>query len=549
MRVTPRDVLERFTPGSVLLAPALAAQAGRQPDPPRPDAPVGADVAADGPASDAAGDPQDAPAQEPPPEEPDPWAERGLIVHEPEASPGYVLYSPLRSTTTYLVDNAGQVVHEWPSAYGPGALYLLEDGSLLRCSRLVDPPFFHGGGIYGRLERLAPDGTVTWSYELANDQRMLHHDVDVLPNGNILAIAWERIDAEDALRRGRHPEALHREEGLWPDLLVEIRPTLPEGGEVVWEWRAWDHVVQDLDRRLLAFGQVAEHPGRFDINGEHRDEPPLSAEALARQEDLEEQMRALGYVGGDDSDEDRDRRQRPDWFHTNAVDHHAEHDLIVLSSPNWDELWVIDHSTTTAEAATDSGGRWGQGGEILWRWGHPRRYGAGSDDDRRLFAQHDPQWLDGSNAGAAPGAAGAAAASGLRLTVFNNGGERPGGDRSSVDEIVLPFDPARGFLRDEGAAFGPAAPEWTYEEAGRFYSGFISGAQRLPNGNTLICQGAAGRIFEVTRDGRIVWEYRNPHTGDAPAPKGVGGVPPNALFRATRYAPEHPGILALLGGG
>lgn len=83
---------------------------------------------------------------------------------------------------------------------------------------------------------------------------------------------------------------------------------------------------------------------------------------------------------------------------------------------------------------------------------------------------------------------------------------------------------------------------------------FISGAQRLSNGNTLICSGANSRLFEVTPTGKIVWEYR---TGiarpDAPVTAGgmrkPGDPEPDAaamrgvgVFRATRYPPDYPGL-------
>jgi hypothetical protein len=51
-------------------------------------------------------------------------------------------------------------------------------------------------------------------------------------------------------------------------------------------------------------------------------------------------------------------------------------------------------------------------------------------------------------------------------------------------------------------------------DANRFYSPFISGAQRLPNGNTLITEGSGGRVIEVTKDHQIVWEFINPHFGN-----------------------------------
>ena len=111
-------------------------------------------------------------------------------------------------------------------------------------------------------------------------------------------------------------------------------------------------------------------------------------------------------------------------------------------------------------------------------------------------------------------------------------------------ELILPM-----FVR-EGATFGPAKPVWEYSDPGTFYSAFISGAHRVPNGNTLICAGTDGRVFEVTPEGKVVWDYWNPFGGEVEANFGKAagknnaptGVPPKALFRATRIAKDHPGL-------
>lgn len=349
-----------------------------------------------------------------------------------------------------------------------------------------------------------------------------------------------------------------------------------------------------------------------------------------------------GDAGGGPGD--GPRGPEPDWLHTNSVDYDPENDLVLLSTPRLSEIWIIDHSTTSAQAASHSGGRRGRGGDLLYRWGNPKSHGAGTDADRRLFAQHDARFVPKGLPGAG------------HVTIFNNGEGRPGGDMSSVDEIALPFDPTTGFAsvvtssaspardasgvtdpargasgapdpaQDAGAAsdagraagaapdparassiaFGPKAPVWSYSAKDSFFSGFISGAHRLPNGNTLVCSGADGRIFEVTRDAEIVWEYQNPFGGEVEpsfgrggrrggpggGPPGAGGPPgggrpdgapprdgppgdgaapngppgggppgagaagdpgrggrgpggsvkPVALFRATRIAPDHPGL-------
>ena len=159
---------------------------------------------------------------------------------------------------------------------------------------------------------------------------------------------------------------------------------------------------------------------------------------------------------------------------------------ILLSTPELCELWIIDHSTTTAEARGSSGGRWKKGGDLLYRWGNPRMYGLGAKEDQQLFYQHQPDWIR-------PGLPGAG-----HVTIFNNGSKRPGKEYSSIEALVLPFDPQRGFTRDAGQPCLPEKPAWSYSDPESFFSFFISGCHRLPNGNTLVCSGKQGRFFELT---------------------------------------------------
>jgi hypothetical protein len=501
-------------------------------------------------AQDAGAAPAPSAPTAPAPSAPEDDEPRGLRLREPGAFEGWTLFGPLNSRKVHLVDLDGQVVHTWETAHRPGGqLMLLENGHLLRAAHKEGVPRFEGGGIGGLIQELGWDGEVLWQYELSSDQRVLHHDFKRLPNGNLLVIAWEAHEAGEAYALGRDPGSVP-ETGLWPDVLYEVRPTRPQGGEIVWTWRTWDHLVQDRDPAQPNYGALREHPGRIDINA-GRPQRPETEEERQRREELDEQMRALGYVGGGEPD----AKDAPaaaagatagatpaagpppggprdgDWLHTNAVDYLPELDLIVLSTPRLSELWVIDHDTTTAEAATSSGGRRRHGGDLLWRWGNPAVWGQGGEADQMLFAQHDARWLPGTRPGE------------LRMLVFNNGLKRPGGgEYSSVEELVLPFDSKLGFVREENARFGPAGPAWSYSDTGRFYSAFISGAQRLPNGNTLICEGAKGRIFEITADGRIVWDFLNPLGGEAPPSPQGGNAPPKALFRATRIAADHPGV-------
>ena len=473
--------------------------------------------------------------------------ERGLRVRTDGAWEGLTLVMPLVSTKAHLVDLAGEIVHTWETGFAPGGwAYLMDDGSLLHAARQDVEPKFRGGGIGGIIRRLAPNGDVLWRFDFADELRCQHHDLEPLPNGNLLFIAWERLSEADAIALGRRPDEVGKA-GLWPDAVYEVRPTPPVGGEIVWSWHAKDHLVQDFDPARPNYGVIADHPGRIDINFDYVPPAEVDEEALRAEAERKQQMAALGYGGGDDEDDEdedaktkaaqgpppRDLDKSGDWMHTNAVDYDAKNDLIVLSSPELCEVFIIDHSTTTAEARGSSGGRRGRGGDLLWRWGNPASHDAGGKAEQRLFYQHDPNFLSAPNGE-------------LRLLVFNNGGQRHSGkDRSEVLELVLPFDSERGFTTPERAPFGPATPAWRYEDADTFYSAFISGARRLPNGNTLICSGAPGRIFEVTAKGEIVWDYLNVHGGDFEAPDHAGKAPPLSLYRADRYALDHPGVVAL----
>ncbi len=273
---------------------------------------------------------------------------RGIRVNEPGASSGYVLFTPLTTTSTYLIDRDGQVVHTWKSDLAPGTVYLLDNGNLLRTAKLPEPPVFSGGGQSGRIREIAWDGEVVWDFVFATAKNLLHHDVERLPNGNLLAIAWESKSAEQSRQAGRR-ESQIPEAGLWPDVIFEFEPQPPDSARIVWEWHAWDHLIQSTDESLSNFGDPSEHPERIDINGD-------VAAAQISLEELE-QLKALGYVPEETQPEDL----RSDLFHTNAVNYNPQLDQIVMSSPRFDEIWVIDHSTTTEEAAGSSGGRWGRG--------------------------------------------------------------------------------------------------------------------------------------------------------------------------------------------
>lgn len=427
--------------------------------------------------------------------------QRGVVLNTADASPGYTLIAPFGGQQTYLIDLQGKVVHSWTTQLQPSqAAYLLEDGSLLRTAKVPSQTFRIPGGPAGAIQRIAWDGQVLWEYQVADNQRLAHHDIQPLPNGNVLVVAWERKTRQQALDAGRDPNLLSNGE-LWPEVVLEIQPQGNTGGKIVWEWHMWDHLIQSMDDAKPNFGDPSQHPERIDIN----------------------------YA----------RRPVADWIHMNSVAWNPQLDQIMLSARSFGEIWVIDHSTTTAEAATNSGGRSGKGGGLLYRWGNPFAWFAGTPADQQLFGQHDPHWIPEGLPGAG------------NILIFNNGSDADLRPFSSVEEIQPPLQTDGNYYRPRGSAYGPADSVWSYRDPQTFYSQRVSGSQRLPNGNTLICSGETGHVFEVTADGKRVWDYHNvlgaantdaesnPEPG-SPAEKAASPLGGVALFRATRYAPDYP---------
>lgn len=455
--------------------------------------------------------------QEPRPA-PSDQAPAGLLRRTEQAQAGYTLLAPLRSTDTFLIDDQGEVVHTWSSEYTPGhAADLLPNGDLVRAAKSGDNQRYRGGGEGGLLEQFNWSGERVWSHRLSSEDLLQHHDFDVLPNGNLLTIVWEGKSRDEAVAAGRRADSVG-ETGLWPDAILELRPTQPEGAEIVWEWHAWDHLVQDTDPNLPHYGDPAEHPGRLDVNIGAQDlgQPETDAEKAERLA-LEDRLRSLGYVGGSapakDNSPAQDRGREggsADWMHTNSVSYDAELDLIVISARNFSEILVIDHSTTIEQAAGSEGGRHGRGGDLLWRWGNSKNYGRGDAAKRTLFGQHDARWTRSDSA--------------VAVTVFNNGQGRADGDYSSVDRIELPLQEGVFTLPDAGSAHLPQRASWTYSAPNKqdFYSSHISGAMPLSDGRMLICEGESGRVFQVDAQGEILWEYRSPFESGA----GQAGGPP-----------------------
>ncbi|MCB9915244.1 MAG: aryl-sulfate sulfotransferase [Planctomycetes bacterium] len=400
------------------------------------------------------------------------------------AAPGVTLLSPFSQTDTVLLDRAGAVVHSWPSDASTYAAYLTPDGLLLRSSVIATGHL--SAAATGRIELVAWDGTPTWQHVYwVPDQYCAHHDVEWLPNGNVLVIAWTWKTRQQAIDAGRDPAYLDANPSVpfLPDHLVELQPQPGGGATVVWAWHVWDHLVQDFDPTKPNYGVVADHPERLDVNF-----PP-----------------SVPFN---------------DWNHLNTVDYDAELDQVLVTSRHWNEVWVIDHATTTAEAASSAGGAHGRGGDLLYRWGNPQAYGRGSAADQQLFGPHDAQWIPAGRPGAG------------HLLVFDNGLNRPAGAYSTVDELAPPLTPLGDYALAPGAAWGPTSTTWEYAAPNPtdFYSPSVSGCERLADGHTLVYSGDQGWLFEVDAAGALVWQHVNT----------LPDAAHNRFFKARHYAAEAP---------
>lgn len=380
-----------------------------------------------------------------------------FCVHSSADDPyeGYTIYNTLMSNTTVLVDMDGNQVHSWTGARPIASTpYLFPGGELLRPCRAQNIQM-SGSAAGGRIQRIALDGSILWDYTFSDANNQPHHDICPMPNGNILLVAWERKTQAQGQAMGR--QNLNGE--IWPMQLVEVMPT-GSTGVIVWEWHLWDHMIQDVDPSLPNYGVVSEHPELMDIN--------------------------KGNIPA----------QNGDWIHVNALDYNPELDQIVFSSNALDEIFIIDHSTTTEEAAGSTGGRYGKGGDFLYRWGNSSNYDRGKNTDHVLYNVHGVNWID-------PGLPGEG-----NLLLFNNGNFF---ERSELIEFMPPINEEGTYDISDTAPFEPAPGDydWFYTNE-NFWGDHLCGVYRLPNGNTIATNGPSGLVIEVDLQGNTVWSLNVP---------------------------------------
>ena len=337
------------------------------------------------------------------------------------AFPGFTLFAPQSGGgKVYLIDLDGNAVHTGQMPYAPGnSGYLTERGTYFYNGKTVEnsaryisrQPWKGGAALEADWS-----GRILWEVRHPDH----HHDGIRLRNGNVLLICLAQLpDYLVAQVKGGLPGTEH-DGKMYADYLVEMTTD----GQVVWDWRTWEHLDPVIDR-------------------------------IAAVQD-----------------------QREAWTHANGLAELTNGDIVV-SFRNISTVIIIDRRT----------------GEIIWKLGAPP-----------LSGQHAPTPLPNGN-----------------LLLFDNGPHR--------------LDHSMTFSRVIEVELASKRIVWKYQERREyeFYSPRISNAQRLPNGNTLICEGDFGRLFEVTVDGELVWEFVNPYFGQGPTGQN------NRVFRAYRYSAEEIG--------
>jgi len=412
----------------------------------------------------------------------------GLFTNDSLAYNGYTLFSPNSAKSAYLIDNCGNLINSWTSEYIPYfSAYLNAEGDLVRTARI--------GAFDAAIERYSWEGELEWSYYFSGDGFSQHHDIELLPNGNILVLAWESYDTQTVIDAGRNPDFVIEE--IRPEFIVELEPIGTDSANIVWEWHSFDHLVQDYDSTKANYGNPANHPELIDFN----------------------------YIGIGGS--------FPDWLHANYIDYNPELDQIMISVRNFNELWIIDHSTTKEEAAGHTGGRYGKGGDLLYRWGNPITYRRGTEDDRVFYRQHHTNWIPAGYPGAG------------NIMIFNNGLEREPIQFSSIDVIAPPLNSDGSYMLpalDDAYAPADLLSSYTSSPLGSMFSSRISSARSLPNGNTLICIGQTGRLFEVDQAGEVHWDYITPIQGNNPVTQG-DPIAGNSVFATARYSVDFEGFV------
>jgi hypothetical protein len=357
----------------------------------------------------------------------------------------YTFFSLKNNTSATLIDFSGKTYHSWTfgstkkTAY---SAYLLPGGTVVRSYNLTNK-ILNGGGMTGAIQKVDWNNNVLWDFAYSSDKYCLHHDICPMPNGNILLISYDVKTAAEATQAGCSSAIT-----VWSEKIIEVKQTGPTTGEIVWEWKVWDHLCQNVKSDKSNYvTSISAHPELMNIN----------------------------------------YKLTQDFMHMNGLDYNADLDQITFSSHMLNEVYIIDHSTTKEEAAGHTGGKSGKGGDLLYRWGNPTVYGMPGTANFNVV--HDAHWIPEG----CPKA--------NSLVGFNNNG---GANRKSCVDIFMPPYNGSNYTINAGSAYLPLTYSWRNTFSGNATSN-EGNSQQLPNGNSLVNVAMTGYVYEVDTNQNVVW--------------------------------------------
>lgn len=363
---------------------------------------------------------------------------------------GSLLVTPWSANETVLVNADKSEAHVWSSRYrAAAAARLLPDGSILRIAMgttagsYARTPF-NGG----RIQRIAWDGTMLWDFWSAATYHMVCGDAIQLPNGNVLMGVVEYRSKNDVLALGRDPNKISNQ-GLFAPGLMEFQPLGKKGGRLVWRWSLWDHLSQNADPAKPGF------------------EP---AEARSMRPNIDATLPGVGFA-----------------FSEIAYD--PESDLVVMPVWQLGELWVLDHSTTLAQAKTTEGGKRGLGGSLM-RW-KPSEQVLGNAKARIVSLEFSS---DGAKSGAV-----------AELRAFAQFAPEGKVLDAGISRITLE---RAGTPGTSGLNFGGALErnwETPLADSLDYPSSYAAGSE----GNTFVVNRIKGDVHMIDANGRTEWGYIN----------------------------------------
>ncbi|MCA0428989.1 MAG: aryl-sulfate sulfotransferase [Bacteroidetes bacterium] len=357
---------------------------------------------------------------------------------------GLTYYSNSNSTIGRLVDTNSATIKTYNFTGGTGySTHFLPGGDFYR-SVVNSGNVLSGGGMTGRIQKLDYNGTILWDYTYSSSTYCLHHDICPMPNGNVLVISYDVKTATDVTNAGGTFVG-----SMWSEKIMELKPVGTNSAVVVWEWKVWDHLVQNVNSSAANYQtSIVNNPQLLNIN--------YSA--------------------------------KKDWLHMNGVDYNPILDQIAISSHNLNEWYIIDHSTTTAEAASHIGGNSNKGGDILYRWGNPAAYSA--PGSTILNVTHDVHWVKEGIPSEGD------------LVGVNNRGVTSPSSKTTIDKITS-TRVNYNYSYTAGTAFLPTTYNARHTSTG--YSSNMGSSNQFPNGNQMICLAMLGSIYEINSAGTILW--------------------------------------------